>query len=377
MPDAFGDVGEGAIVSDPDHGQPSQRAVDDTYCGRNIGWDGSTTTPYADFLAVRAKAYALGLLSDPDKAASNRALADNTSGGKPDADVFGTTKPITFPDGSGRDIAFSYDAAATYCDAPADTHPSLQLSYTQGGVSHPVGAPIDPCTQDGFRTLHLKNAGALFADYDGTPSAKWQGYTDGNNAVHYGRVTAVVHVPDVTGGITLHVTDASAHSSFGTGVGNYPNSEVGPGQLPGLTQDWDADGNMFFKPVDGTRPGFQWSSDNNYNDGSPNEFTRDGRTFSMEYGWPTDRTNASGLVGQNYDKVPSNNGNGNDFALDNISVTDLTPKPAAPAPQPVKHEAQAPVKLAQTGVNAMPLAVLSAMLLTAGWMLAAARRRRA
>lgn len=85
-----------------------------TYCGQN---GDSVGGGQGDYMAVRAKAYALGLLSGSENPAGNHALSTNTSGGTPSRLMFQTsTNNIRLePDGdvSTRFIAFSVDAADT------------------------------------------------------------------------------------------------------------------------------------------------------------------------------------------------------------------------------------------------------------------------
>lgn len=77
-------------------------------------------------------------------------------------------------------------------------------------------------------------------------------------------------------------------------------------------------------------------------------------------------------------KLPSNQGNGNDFALDNISVTDLTPGSGTPAPpETPRPDAPAPGHLAQTGAAVGAAIAAAAVLAGAGILLALLKRSRA
>lgn len=97
----------------------NQNLIFNTYCGQN---GDSTGSGQGDYMAVRAKAYALGQhakqnnpqAKDPQ---NNHALSTNTSGGKPTSVMFQTTSNEIWlrPDGDvpTRFIAFSVDAADT------------------------------------------------------------------------------------------------------------------------------------------------------------------------------------------------------------------------------------------------------------------------
>lgn len=112
----------------------------------------ASSYPGAEWSAVGAKAYALGLLNVPQNPGTNRAVSSNTAPADsstvtPNLIQFATEGQLDLPSANGRFITFSVDAAATACGT-SNSHPLLQF-YLRDADGHetPVStSPIDPCT---------------------------------------------------------------------------------------------------------------------------------------------------------------------------------------------------------------------------------------
>lgn len=202
----------------------SQTSIDTTYCGRNPGYHPG------DYEAVQVKSYALGQLANADNPAKNRALSTNTSGGRPSTDIhsddsimFRTdpSTPIILPaKAEGRFIAFSVDAANTYCSNP---RPLMQFQYVQNDVtmSLPLGADgyIDPCESTGSTSFNL-SANPLF---DHVPPEHIAWVTRGA----YGTFYSGSFLLTSTDPIDLILRNISDASSEGAGIGNPPANTSG------------------------------------------------------------------------------------------------------------------------------------------------------
>lgn len=120
----------------------------DGYCNKPIN-------PAQDLAQVRAKTYALGLLTGNPE--SNRAVSNNTTGSAndevpgidgiispPNQRQFATVDQLNFPV-ANRFVTFSVDAAATACQA---AQPLLRFYLrNDAGTEIPVsGSAINPCT---------------------------------------------------------------------------------------------------------------------------------------------------------------------------------------------------------------------------------------
>jgi hypothetical protein len=108
-----------------------------------------------EFADVRRKAAALGLLTSPQTATTNRAVSSNTSLNGPNNARQLASSMLSLPT-DGRFITFSVDAAATSCGAA--NNPLLRLYLTTAaGVEIPVsGAAINPCTSSGTTTTSVE-----------------------------------------------------------------------------------------------------------------------------------------------------------------------------------------------------------------------------
>jgi hypothetical protein len=122
-----------------------------------LGFTEAQPSTYCDDLvlewqSVQAKAYALGLLHNPQDATTNRALSTNTTwattpntfGITPNQVEFATSGQLNLPAASGRFITFSVNAAATSCAAS----PPLLRFYLRTGSGQEVpvsSSAINPC----------------------------------------------------------------------------------------------------------------------------------------------------------------------------------------------------------------------------------------
>lgn len=117
---------------------------------------------------IRQKAYALGLLNQPQNVATNRALSTNTSGAadnntantadgpiaSPNGVQFATRGQLALPGANGRFVTFSVDAAATGCN---QAHPLLRF-YLRNAANTEIpvsSSAIDPCADPGTAQVNV------------------------------------------------------------------------------------------------------------------------------------------------------------------------------------------------------------------------------
>jgi uncharacterized repeat protein (TIGR01451 family) len=131
----------------------SQSDVFNTYCGKNGDPTGNNM---GDYDAVRAKAYALANVSDPNNGnMTNHALSTNTSGGQPPADPMFTTNGSPISVGTNRFIELAVDAAATGCNQ-ATPELSFKMTGLPGGVNQSLtNGTINPCKLDNAKTFSV------------------------------------------------------------------------------------------------------------------------------------------------------------------------------------------------------------------------------
>ncbi|WP_197020835.1 SpaA isopeptide-forming pilin-related protein [Corynebacterium vitaeruminis] len=250
----------------------SQDNIDKLYCGRNGGFDPG------DYWAVRSKVLALGSFSNVpagtivtgNESATgkfNHALSTNTSGGTPSGVMFQTTKDIVLPGSSGgRFYAFSVDAAVTGC------------SNTGSGNSGQVNPNMYFQMVQGGKTISLPNNGNIdpcsspdSRQFDVTAQYGYQGGSWGTQSgwIATGKVGAFysgAFALDNSASVGLILQNSSYASSTGRGIANGSS---------------------------GTYPNFPY-----------------GKTYVAP--WTSSYTVGSA--------------NGNDGAIDNIRIVDVTPK---------------------------------------------------
>ncbi|MFT9278846.1 MULTISPECIES: Ig-like domain-containing protein [Bifidobacterium] len=132
----------------------SQSDVFNTYCGKNGDPTGNNM---GDYDAVRAKAYALANVSDPNNGnMTNHALSTNTSGGTPPADPMFTTNGNPISVSTNRFIELAVDAAATGCNQ-ATPELSFVMTGLPSGDKSLTNGTINPCKLDNAQTFSVKS----------------------------------------------------------------------------------------------------------------------------------------------------------------------------------------------------------------------------
>lgn len=209
----------------------TQNQIINQYCGANRGFGPG------DYWAVRAKAWALGHLTEGDPKA-NQALSTNTSGGTPDASMFRTESSIDLQlddaDSEGRFIAFSVDAANTYCTS-SERDPRMRFSLVQDGQETALKSSegtdyIDPCTSRGSTSFDAANEFNVPASYvapygwsynrDTGQGQSWAEHRDWIAKGRYGRFYSDSIVLDSNSSLGLKLENYSTASSGGAGIGN-------------------------------------------------------------------------------------------------------------------------------------------------------------
>lgn len=132
----------------------------------------------SEFLQVRRKAAALGLLTDPQTSITNRAVSSNTSANGPNNARQFISSLLSIPV-EGRFITVSIDAAATNCEAANNPLLRYYLTDTIGTELAVTTAAINPCTDARRQTASLLDGQVTYGRFAGNSALLYTSDTVG------------------------------------------------------------------------------------------------------------------------------------------------------------------------------------------------------